>query len=553
VVLASLLAALTAQLWWAVRARPRPFATALLFALFSLGGVALQRAPEMLLWSVASVGSACACALLTHRYRTLLGAELLHAVLSFTLVAGLALTLFGDVDLAARGVRNLFLAPAVLLLAGYLGGSVGHVLAHGFNPLGYEVMVARRYLLSKRSPVLSVVTALSLLGVTLGVALVIVALAVLGGFEEDLRRKIIGAHSQVLLLQHGGRAHEPPPDLMAKVTSVPGVVAATPYLEAEVLVSSKTNYGGALLHGVHPDQAAAVITALAPPLYMGNMDKLVAPAVAPQDDDAEFAAPAPLPRLVIGSEMQRNLDLRVGDRVRLISPTLETITPVGPVPASQGFVVGGVFHSGMYEYDARYAYAHHRVVEEFLRRPGQITAVAVNGDDADAAEALAARLSVPGYEALDWQSRDASLFAALKLERALAFVALVFVILVASFSVVNTLTMAAIEKQADIAILKTMGATDTGVTTVFLLQGLFVGGLGTLVGALLGAGTVTYLQRAGFWIPDEAYYIDSLPVNLDPRDLLLIVMSALCILWDFSVYAALRGARLRPVDGLRAA
>jgi lipoprotein-releasing system permease protein len=255
------------------------------------------------------------------------------------------------------------------------------------------------------------------------------------------------------------------------------------------------------------------------------------------------------------------LNVSVGDRVRIIPPLVETMTPLGMAPRSLDFRVAGIFNSKMYEFDARYLYVSLAAARRFfVMAPDTLSGLQLACADPErsaevgerARVALDAFAPVPrGWEALDWKARNQTLFSALKLERVVAFVVLVFIILVASFSIVSTLTMAVIEKRREIAILKTMGARDVGVMKIFLVQGMLVGSCGTIIGAALAVLTAALLKRIGFGIPNEVYYIDSLPVHVGPGDVVLIMLAAVLIVWDFAVFPAIRGARLAPVEGLR--
>ncbi|MEL6544167.1 MAG: FtsX-like permease family protein, partial [Myxococcota bacterium] len=210
----------------------------------------------------------------------------------------------------------------------------------------------------------------------------------------------------------------------------------------------------------------------------------------------------------------------------------------------------------MYEYDAKLAFISAKAARTFFELPARsVTGMMLQVDNPDASDrigaALLEQMGGEPYAVLDWKSRNQTLFAALKLERIVAFVVLAFIILVASFSIVNTLTMSVIEKRKEIAILKTMGARDVGIMKVFLVQGLTVGAFGITLGLIVGLTFIGALESFGFWIPDDVYYIDSLPVHLEPLDGVLVALAALLIVWNFAVFPALRGSRLAPVEGLR--
>ena len=253
--------------------------------------------------------------------------------------------------------------------------------------------------------------------------------------------------------------------------------------------------------------------------------------------------------------MAKSLNVMVGDRVNVISPILEVLTPFGPAPRILGFEVAGIFATKMYEYDARFAYTTLDAARHFfMREPDFVTGIHVKLHDPNSVGAVHRMVKEElgeKFESKGWMERNQTLFSALKLERVVAFVVLAFIILVASFSIVNTLTMSVIEKQKEIAILMTMGARAVGIMKLFLVQGLMIGGFGALIGGAGGAATAWGIKEFGLWIPDDVYYIDSLPVHLEGSDVLMVVLAALLIVWDFAVFPALRGSQLQPVEGLR--
>jgi len=602
-------------------------------ALFVFGfGVDPER-DAYLLWGLGCVAVTVLGAVAATRSSKLPARELLVAIalcLELGLILAVAFsTRHGGLNPGSAVIRALLIAPPVMLLSGYFGISLGYLIGRrtgGDFRFGYEGMVARRFLLAKSSAVLSTVTTISVIGVALGVWMVIVSLAVLAGFERDLETKIIGANAHVLVQRKDGRPFVLDAALVRALKETPGVAAFNPIIESEVAVASRSNYIGALLFGIDPELAPAVLTVLEPLAVkgaararggasaqgsvssgtsmdgsttsgpasgqaggrvteasagqpsaaareLGSLAPLVdemkkpvpaastaveAPSGSPDARRApvpEFAPPSPLAKVVIGAEMAKGLNVTVGERIRLISPTLEVMTPLGPAPKSIAFEVAGIFASRMYEFDARYAFISLPAARRFLELDADtLVGVQLAVDDPDRADLVAAdfasRLGAD-FEALDWKLRNQTLFSALKLERVVAFVVLVFIILVASFAIANTLTMSVIEKKKEIAILKTMGARDGGIMKLFLLQGLIVGAVGIGIGLVLAVGTVVLLERVGFSIPGDVYYIDSLPVRLEWPDVVLVVLAAVIIIWDFAVFPALRGSRLSPVEGLR--
>ncbi|MBI5509151.1 MAG: ABC transporter permease [Deltaproteobacteria bacterium] len=537
-----------------------------LFAVFALFDLDLERS-QPLFWGWVVTAATLTGLGAALKSRRLPGLDLLLAVGLVYLASVLfALAAASKAGVAAPPLRALLVVPAALELFAYFGASLGYLLwgAGRFEPrVDYEGKIGRRFLLSKSSTVLSTVTAISVVGVTLGVWLVIISLGVLSGFEDDLQRKIIGANAHVVVHHRQSLPFALDGARLRQLADLPEVTAFAPTIDGEIALASQSNFTGGILYGMDPVRSPAVLTVLTQ-LATGSLEPLVAelrPQAPPaaDDDDTGLAPPAPVPGLVIGREMASTLNVQVGDRVRIISPLLEVLTPVGPAPKSLDFRVAAIFNSQMYEFDARYAFATLPAARRFFELGAdEVTGVQLAGADPERSDAIGAvalkTLDPEGsgmLEALDWKRRNQTLFAALKLERVVAFVVLAFIILVASFSIVNTLTMSVIEKRKEIAILKTTGATDVSVMKVFLVQGMLVGAFGTLIGAVAAVVTALLLKRFGFGIPGEVYYIDSLPVHVGAGDVMLVVFAAIVIVWDFAVFPALGGSRLAPVEGLR--
>ncbi|MFP4599845.1 MAG: FtsX-like permease family protein [Persicimonas sp.] len=259
-----------------------------------------------------------------------------------------------------------------------------------------------------------------------------------------------------------------------------------------------------------------------------------------------------LPGILIGPELARSLQVDLGDEVNIVTPDGE-MGPTGMMPRSRPFRVVGVFRTGMYEYDANYAYTTFSDAAAFLNREGA-TGVEIKTVDPEEAIAIGDLLREElgaAFEVLDWQEMNRSLFFALELEKIAMFVVLTFIILVASFSIVAMLIMIVIEKARDIAILKSMGVSDGGIRRIFQFQGLVIGALGAFIGLLLGLGICTYLRVYGVPLDSEVYYISTLPVDVNTWEVVAVIVCALLISWVATVYPAYLASKLKPVDGLR--
>lgn len=260
-----------------------------------------------------------------------------------------------------------------------------------------------------------------------------------------------------------------------------------------------------------------------------------------------------LPGVLVGKELEKTLHLYVGQEVSLVSP-LGQMTPAGPVPESKPYRVAGVFYTGMYEYDTKVIYVELGSFQSFMHIGDTVDGIEVRVVDPDdtepAKQAIRARLG-PGYEVADWMEINRSLFAALKLEKIAMFLVLAIIVVVASFSIIGNLIMVVIEKAREIALLKTLGASDTGIMAVFVVQGFFIGLVGTAIGVTNGLLTCWGLATVGVPLDPDVYYIDRLPVEVDGLAVVAVVLASIAISVTATLYPAWLGARVRPVDGLR--
>jgi lipoprotein-releasing system permease protein len=262
---------------------------------------------------------------------------------------------------------------------------------------------------------------------------------------------------------------------------------------------------------------------------------------------------AELDGILVGRECAKNLHLYVGQEVQVVSP-LGQDTPAGQIPRVRNFRVAGIFFSGMYEYDSRFAYVTLPALQSFLTAGDQVDGIEIKIRDHDdtrpVVRALEAALG-PGYKVQDWKEINRNLFSALKLEKIAMFLVLTIIILVASFSIISNLIMVVVEKAKEIAILKAIGASDLGVMRVFMIEGSYIGALGTLFGLSLGVATCVGLKSFGLPLDPEVYYIDRLPVSMDPVAISLVAFAGLAISFIATIYPSYVAAKLRPVDGLR--
>lgn len=549
--------------------------------------------------------------------------------------------------------------------------------------MSYEKFIGRRYLMAKkRSQVVSIITVISILGVTLGVMALIVVLSVMGGFKKDLKDKILGTKAHAVIMPAEDDDILDPQAVAERARAVPGVVGAEPFAEGDVMVSSPTNLSGVLLRGIEPERVDEVsdlradmvegeidflndptpllaqlseereariddimerinaerdelddekkaedkppatpgdIPALkdlddppadAPPLDLvadevGQLDE--AARAEPEEEDADegfmpgifdadeddpltFDDDEPgeesqsdmpplfddlsgegdnqraerprnasqsgredeLPGLLIGPELAKSLQVELGSEINVVSPD-GAMGPTGPMPKSRPFRIVGIFKTGMYEFDANYAYTSFDSALDFLGKEGA-SGIEIKTVSSDKAVAIAQDIQAQlgdNVEVLDWEEMNKSLFLALELEKYAMFVVLLFIILVASFSIVAMLIMIVIEKGRDIAILKAMGVPNRSIQRIFTYQGVVIGAVGTAVGLVLGLAVCLYLKYFGVPLNSEVYYISQLPVELNPYEVLAVIASTMLISWLATIYPAYLASQLKPLDGLR--
>ena len=410
--------------------------------------------------------------------------------------------------------------------------------------LPYEIFVGLRYLRAKRrTRTISLNTFISITGITLGVAALIGTLGIMTGFKEDMQAKILGTTSHVVVQPRGKQTMAGYAEVMRQVEEVPGVVAATPYIYQQVLLTSKTGVRGIVLRGIDPDKEPEV-TEIAKNVKSGTVQDLAVPDASAQT--------GPKPGIILGKELARRLGVVVGSRINVVSP-VGPISALGMTPKIRPFRVVGLFESGMYEYDASLAYISLEKAQRFFSLGRAVTGIEVKVEDVFTADAVAKRIDArlgTGYMARDWMLLNRNLFSALRLEKTMMFLLLVLITLVASFNIVGTLTMIVTEKQREIAILKAMGATPGAIMRIFMLNGVVIGLTGTAIGIPLGY-TFLYLIENYFTFDQTVYFLSSIPVHVKALDVFLVAFSAILISFAATLYPSWQAAKLAPVSALR--
>jgi len=407
--------------------------------------------------------------------------------------------------------------------------------------MSFPLFVARRYLLARRKQAfISVISLISVLGVALGVASLIVVLGVMNGFSEDLRSKILGVNAHVLV-SSVGQGMEDYEGMAGKAAALPGVVGVTPFIYSEVMASTTQGVKGVVLRGIDPATAETVLS-LSNSLEQGSLDAL-----------ASEGGP---PRIIVGRELADRLGLRLNSLVNLLSPTGRT-SAAGFTPKVGAFRVAGIFKTGLYEYDSSLAYVTMAAAQDLLGFKSDLaTGLELKVRDVERADVVAdeVREALGGFPLYvrNWKEMNANLFAALKLEKTAMAIILIMIVLVGSFSIITTLVMLVMEKTRDIAILRSMGASAAEIRNIFMLQGSIIGLVGTALGFVLGLAVCFLLKRYQFIeLPHGVYSLDRLPVLLSWVDLAAIGVSAFALCFLATLYPARQAARLNPAEALR--
>ena len=420
----------------------------------------------------------------------------------------------------------------------------------------YEFFISKRYLRAKRKQVfVSIITFISIFGIFLGVAALIIVLAVMNGFETDLRTKILGIKSHIELTADIGGSMRNYPKVQESITGIEGVVASTPFIYTQAMIRSGNSISGIVIRGLDTQSAFKVI----------NLGKIREGSIEylnkiPQELSRKYSEQ--IGGIVIGKEMARNMGIFLYDTITIISP-VGISTPMGMMPRMKKFAVVGIFESGFYEYDSTLAYLSLRNCQDFLQMGDSVTGIDIKVDDIYKADSIARKiqnkLGFP-FWANNWMQMNKNLFSALKLEKRVMFIILSLIVLVAAFNIISALIMIVMEKSKDIAILKSMGATSRGIMKIFIYQGLIVGLIGTFLGCIAGLSVALNLQKISLFVekifhfkilPGDVYYLSELPSQVNYGDVFVIIVGTLLVCFLSTIYPSLRASRLDPAEALR--
>lgn len=403
----------------------------------------------------------------------------------------------------------------------------------------YELFVALRYLFAKRKQAfISVISLVSMLGVTVGVMALIIALALMTGLQQGVRDRMLGSSAHVYVFRTGGITDYPAD--VQRLSAVPDVVGVAPALMAQALVSKDGQQAFITIKGIDPALEPRV-TEVAGSLTSGRFEDL--------DDGGDER----LPGILIGHELAGKLGAQIGDAVSVLTPN-GTLSPMGVMPRQRRLTVVGIFQLGLFEFDQAYGFV---TLATAGRLAGKVEPdhLELRVRDIYAAPAMADALSSlddGAFMAQDWADLNRSLFSALWLEKVAISIAIGLIVMVAALNIVASLVLLVMEKSRDIAILKTMGASATSIRRIFMLQGLVIGFVGTGVGTAAGVGIATVMDRMRLiQIPADVYQLSYLPFTVVPRDVTLVVLAAIVICFLATIYPSRQAARLDPAEGLR--
>jgi lipoprotein-releasing system permease protein len=413
----------------------------------------------------------------------------------------------------------------------------------------YELFIALRYLKSKKKLFVSVITLICVFGVMLGVGTLTSVVSITGGFEEAFRQKVLGINSHILVMKYGVNFREYR-DTLEMVEGVPGVTAASPFIFHEMMVHHDERTSWVLIKGIDTERTDRVSDL---PQYIREG------AISDLRWDKDRAAPGVHPGILLGGELAQKLKVQKGDTLELVSPLRglgeDSWAPTQMAPTSHVFTVAGIYNSGFYEYDNKLVMVDYKALQDFFDRGDVVSGLELRVEDVfatgDISRQIKAQLPPGRFRTLDWREINRNLFTSLKLQKLALALILTFIVIVASFNIVSTLIMLVLDKSKEIAILKSMGASDGSVMRIFIIQGMIIGGAGTALGLAAGWIACTLLSQVKFGMDPKVYLIDSLPVKMQLWEFGAVAAVSLLISFLATLYPSWRAARLSPVEGLR--
>jgi lipoprotein-releasing system permease protein len=411
----------------------------------------------------------------------------------------------------------------------------------------YELFIGLRYLQARRRETfISLITVISILGVMIAVMTLNVVMAVMTGFEETLRDRLLGINAHVAIVRSGEPMREYE-QVLKQVEGAPEVLAASPTIYGQVMLTAGSRVSGVVVRGVDPDRVNRVVN-IQKYLREGTLEGLKTQHPI-QVEDREVL----LPGIILGERLANQLGLFLGSPVQIVSP-LGTPTAIGVIPKVRRFAVAGILRTGMSEIDSTLVFMGLAEAQKFFDLEGEVTNIELRIADVnrsrEVADQLQRRLGFP-YFAEDWTRLWPNLFSALQLEKTVYFLVLLLMVLIGAFNIISTLVMVVMEKKKDIAILRSMGATQQSIRRIFLLKGCLIGTLGTILGVALGLMVCTLIANYPFQLPDGVFLISTVPVRVYLGNVVLVACASFVVCLLASIYPARQAAKLDPVEIIR--
>ena len=405
--------------------------------------------------------------------------------------------------------------------------------------MNLEIFIAGKYLKAKRKEgFISLISFLSVAGVTVGVMALVIVIAVMSGAETDFRKRILGLEPHILIMNYSGK-FDNYSQMVTKLDQSELIKGVSPILFAQAMIRSSHSFSGVMVRGIDPEKGFSLVKGFSPE----KLKKLLGKNRTIKE----------LPGIILGKELANSAGVIKGDKVILMSPN-GFISPVGHIPSMKRFIVKDTFESGMYEYDNALAYVNLKEAQQLSGTENSVSAIGIWIDNvfdvAKVKESLANIVNYPFYMR-DWMEINKSLFSALKLEKTAMFIILTLIILVAAFNIASALIMMVMEKTRDIAVLKAMGATNKTIRVIFIFKGMIIGFLGTLIGTAMGVAACFILKKYDFIQLPDAYPFSTLPVQLEFFDVFTIAISAVIICFFSTLYPSYKASRMDPVEALR--
>jgi len=413
--------------------------------------------------------------------------------------------------------------------------------------MNYELFIGLRYLRARRQETfISLITVISLLGVMIGVMTLNVVMAVMTGFEETLRDRLLGINAHIALLKSGDQLSEYE-ELVQQVVKQEGVVAASPAIYGQVMLTSGSRVSGVVVRGVDPDRVNAVVD-LQRYMKQGSIAGLKQQNPVQVQDRTIM-----LPGVIMGERLAAQLGVFVGSPIQVVSP-LGSPTAIGVIPKVRRFVITGLLNTGMSEIDSTLVFMGLADAQKFFELGDAVSNIEIRVNDVNQSREIADRIQLQlGFPYLteDWTRLWPNLFSALQLEKTVYFLVLLLMVLIGAFNIISTLVMVVMEKRKDIAILMSMGATRASIRKIFLLKGFIIGIVGTTLGLLLGLVVCTLIAQYRFELPKDVFLISTVPVRIYFSNFMIVTVASFIVCLLASIYPARQAAKLDPVDIIR--